>query len=56
MADTVDPLGGSFAIERLTRDIEDERGGVHRASIDELGGSVAAIGFMQREIQEAAYR
>ena len=55
VADTVDPLGGSFAIERLTDDIE---GGaeVYIKKIDELGGSVAAIGFMQREIQDAAYR
>jgi methylmalonyl-CoA mutase N-terminal domain/subunit len=55
VADTVDPLGGSFAVERLTDDIE---GGaeVYIKKIDDLGGSVAAIGFMQREIQDAAYR
>jgi methylmalonyl-CoA mutase N-terminal domain/subunit len=55
VADTVDPLGGSFAVERLTGDIEDEAEAYIRR-IDELGGSVAAIGFMQREIQDAAYR
>jgi methylmalonyl-CoA mutase, N-terminal domain len=55
VADTVDPLGGSFAIERLTRDIEDGAE-AYITRIDQLGGSVAAIGFMQREIQEAAYR
>jgi methylmalonyl-CoA mutase N-terminal domain/subunit len=55
VADTVDPLGGSFAIERLTRDIE-EGAQAYITRIDQLGGSVAAIGFMQREIQDAAYR
>jgi methylmalonyl-CoA mutase N-terminal domain/subunit len=55
VADTVDPLGGSFAIERLTRDIEDGAE-AYITRIDQLGGSVAAIGFMQREIQDAAYR
>jgi methylmalonyl-CoA mutase N-terminal domain/subunit len=55
VADTADPLGGSFAIERLTRDIE-EGAEAYIARIDQLGGSVAAIGFMQREIQDAAYR
>ena len=55
VAETADPLGGSFAIERLTRDIEEEAETYIRM-IDEKGGSVAAIGFMQREIQDAAYR
>jgi len=55
VADTVDPLGGSFAVERLTRDIQ-EQAEVYIRRIDELGGSVAAIGYMQREIQDAAYR
>jgi methylmalonyl-CoA mutase, N-terminal domain len=55
VADTVDPLGGSFAVEHLTRDIE-EGAEAYITRIDQLGGSVAAIGFMQREIQEAAYR
>src|SRR5439155_9753223 len=55
VGDTVDPLGGSFAVERLTNDIEDEAEAYIR-KIDDLGGSVAAIGFMQREIQDAAYR
>jgi methylmalonyl-CoA mutase N-terminal domain/subunit len=55
VADTVDPLGGAFAVERLTRDIEEEAEAYIRR-IDELGGSVAAIGFMQREIQDAAFR
>src|SRR5881296_1144626 len=55
VADTVDPLGGSFAIERLTRDIEAAAEDYIRR-IDEQGGAVHAIGFMQREIQDAAYR
>jgi methylmalonyl-CoA mutase N-terminal domain/subunit len=55
VADTVDPLGGSWAVERLTRDIEEEAEAYIRR-IDEQGGSVAAIGYMQREIQDAAYR
>ncbi len=55
VADTVDPLGGSFAVERLTADIE-EQAETYITKIDELGGSVAAIPFMQREIQDAAYR
>jgi methylmalonyl-CoA mutase N-terminal domain/subunit len=55
VADTVDPLGGSFAVERLTRDIE-EHAEVYIGRIDELGGSVAAVGFMKREIQDAAFQ
>jgi methylmalonyl-CoA mutase, N-terminal domain len=52
---TVDPLGGAFALERLTREIEEEAA-TYIARIDDLGGAVAAIAFMQGEIQEAAYR
>ena len=55
VADTVDPLGGSYAVERLTGEIEEEAE-TYIAKIDGLGGSVHAIPFMQREIQEAAYR
>jgi methylmalonyl-CoA mutase N-terminal domain/subunit len=55
VADTVDPLGGAYAVERLTRRIEEEAE-AYIAKIDGLGGSVHAIAFMQREIQEAAYR
>src|SRR6266508_3124075 len=55
VADTVDPLGGSFAVEAMTRTIEEEAE-AYIAKIDGLGGSVGAIGFMQREIQESAYR
>jgi methylmalonyl-CoA mutase N-terminal domain/subunit len=52
---TVDPLGGSLAVERLTRDIE-EAAAAYIARIDDLGGAVAAIPFMQGEIHDAAYR
>jgi methylmalonyl-CoA mutase N-terminal domain/subunit len=55
VADTIDPLGGSYAVERLTRLLEEEAE-AYIAKIDGLGGAVHAIGFMQREIQEAAYR
>jgi methylmalonyl-CoA mutase, N-terminal domain len=55
VADTADPLGGAYAVEALTRDIE-EGAEAYIRRIDDLGGSVAAIGFMQREIQDAAYR
>jgi len=55
VADIVDPLGGSYTIERTTRRIEEEAE-TYIAKIDGMGGSVHAIPFMQREIQEAAYR
>ena len=55
VADTVDPLGGAYAVEALTKRIEDEAES-YIAKIDGLGGSVSAITFMQREIQESAYR
>ena len=55
VADTADPLGGSYAVERLTRQVEEEAE-TYIAKIDGLGGAVSAIPFMQREIQEAAYR
>jgi methylmalonyl-CoA mutase N-terminal domain/subunit len=55
VAGTADPLGGSYAVERLTRQVEEEAED-YIAKIDALGGSVHAIAFMQREIQESAYR
>ncbi len=55
VTDTVDPLGGSYALERLTLDIEGEAE-TYIAKIDGMGGAVHAIQFMQREIQDAAYR
>ncbi len=57
VADTVDPLGGSYYIEALTQEIE-ERAMEYIRKIDEMGGSPKAIeqGFIQREIQDAAYQ
>jgi len=57
VADTIDPLGGSFLVEKLTDEIE-ERARAYIEKIDGIGGSVAAIenGFLQKEIQESAYR
>jgi methylmalonyl-CoA mutase N-terminal domain/subunit len=56
LANTVDPLGGSYFLERLTLDME--RGcWAYFERLDAMGGMVAAIeqGFPQREIHEAAY-
>jgi len=57
VADTVDPLAGSYYIEYLTNEIED-RATRYIEKIDAIGGAVAAIqkGFMQREIVESAYK
>ena len=57
VSDTVDPLGGSYYLEDLTRRIFD-RAEAYIKKIDDMGGSAAAIekGFIQREIQESAYR
>jgi methylmalonyl-CoA mutase N-terminal domain/subunit len=56
VADTVDPLAGAYAVEHLTDEIE-RRAQDYIAKIDALGGMLRAIecGFVQREIQEAAY-
>jgi methylmalonyl-CoA mutase N-terminal domain/subunit len=57
VVNTVDPLGGSHFVEKLTRDMID---GAHQYfdTIDRMGGMVAAIeeGYPQREIAESAYR
>lgn len=56
VTNTIDPVGGSYAIENLTNEIE--RGAVeYIAKIDSLGGMLRAIeaGFVQAEIQQAAY-
>src|SRR5882672_5736666 len=55
--DIVDPLGGSYFVEGLTRDMED--GALaYFDTIDKMGGMVSAIerGFPQREIAESSYR
>jgi methylmalonyl-CoA mutase N-terminal domain/subunit len=56
VADTADPLGGAYAIEYLTNEIE-RRAVEYIGKIDELGGMLAAIeaGWVQREIERAAY-
>ena len=55
-ANVIDPLGGSYYIEKLTDALEEEAERYFR-KIDELGGVVPAIeqGFFQREITRAAY-
>ena len=56
VADVVDPLGGAYAIESLTSEIE-SRAGAMLAEIDRRGGMVSAIeeGFPQREIERRAF-
>lgn len=56
VVDTVDPLGGSYFIETLTDQVEQEAW-KYIQRIDEMGGSVAAIeqGFMQNEIARSSY-
>jgi methylmalonyl-CoA mutase N-terminal domain/subunit len=57
VADTADPLAGSYAIEQLTDEIE-ERVKEYLKKIETMGGMLRAIesGYVQREIQESAYR
>jgi methylmalonyl-CoA mutase N-terminal domain/subunit len=56
VADTVDPLAGSYAIEELTREIE-QRVLNYLEKIDAMGGTLRAIetGYIQGEIQNSAY-
>ena len=56
VADTVDPLAGSYFVESLTNEVE-AAAWTYLARIDELGGAVAAIEahYMQDEIEAAAY-
>ncbi len=56
VADTIDPMAGSYYLESLTREIENAAKD-YLSKIDDIGGAVAAIerGYMQREIQNAAY-
>jgi len=55
-ADTVDPLGGSYFIESLTTQIEEEVKSILQ-KIEDMGGTLRAIenGFIQKEIHESAY-
>lgn len=55
VAETVDPLGGSYFVEKLTNEIE-KKAMEYIEKIDELGGAPKAIEFMQKEIQKSAYR
>lgn len=57
VADTVDPLAGSYAIEALTDEIE-SRARAYIEKIDQIGGALKAIeqGYIQGEIQNAAYQ
>jgi methylmalonyl-CoA mutase N-terminal domain/subunit len=57
VVNVVDPLGGSYFVERLTLDME-EGAYAYFDQIDRMGGMVAAIehGFPQREIAESSYR
>ncbi|ELK45095.1 methylmalonyl-CoA mutase family protein [Bacillus sp. SB49] len=56
VADTIDPLAGSYYVEALTDQIEKEAN-VYLDRIREIGGAVQAVeeGYMQREIHQAAY-
>ena len=57
VADTIDPMAGSYFVESLTDEIQ-VRAEEYLARIDKMGGAVRAIeaGFQAREIQNAAYR
>ncbi len=57
VANTVDPVGGAYAIEEMTARIEREAAQLLER-IDEQGGTLAAIerGYIQQQIQDAAYR
>jgi methylmalonyl-CoA mutase N-terminal domain/subunit len=57
VANTIDPIGGSYAIEEMTTRIESEARALLER-IEAAGGTLAAIesGIIQREIQESAYR
>ena len=57
VANVVDPLGGSYFVEKLTRDLEEEAL-AYFDTIDRMGGMVEAIerGYPQKEVAESAYR
>ena len=57
VVNTIDPLGGSYFIEKLTNELEEEAV-AYIKKIDDMGGMIKAIeiGFPQREIADAAYR
>lgn len=57
VANTIDPFAGSYAVESMTDQIEDQAM-EYIAKIDDLGGAIKAIekGYIQQEIQDAAYK
>ena len=57
VADTIDPLGGSYFVEALTNEME-ERAMSYIDKIDSMGGVIAGIekGFFQKEIADSAYK
>jgi methylmalonyl-CoA mutase N-terminal domain/subunit len=57
VADTVDPLAGSYCVEALTSTLE-RQAAEYIGKIDRMGGVISAIdaGYVQKEIQDAAYR
>ena len=56
VANTADPLGGSYYIEWLTNELE-RKAWEYLDRVEDMGGAIAAIesGYVQREIQEASY-
>ena len=54
VADTADPLGGSYFVEALTTALENEAR-AYLARVDELGGAANALAFFQEEIHRSAY-
>jgi methylmalonyl-CoA mutase N-terminal domain/subunit len=54
VANTADPLAGSYYVESLTTQLE-QRAADYLAKVDELGGAARAIGFFQEEIEKTAY-
>ncbi len=57
VADTIDPMAGSYVVESLTDEIE-RQAMAYIQKIDELGGALESIeqGYMQQEIQESAFK
>jgi len=56
VADTIDPLAGSYYVEKLTNDME-KHAMEYFQKLDDMGGAIAAIekGFYQKEIADSAY-
>jgi methylmalonyl-CoA mutase N-terminal domain/subunit len=57
LTSTVDPFAGSYAVESMTDEVEEQARAL-MAKVEELGGAVAAIehGFQKNEIEQTAYR